>query len=224
MNRQWRMVREFHRRFKHLVNETPTALTPAQRRERFWFMHEELQEFLNAEDVVGQADGLVDLLYFCLGTLVNMGVRPETLFAIVHQANMAKLWPDGEPRWREGDGKVLKPAGWVGPEEALRVEIERQAEGCDDLSDTEKALDYYKTGARQNGPLPWPRPCFVPTRIRLIKEIREGKLMALPGDYDCTCNRLGAVSISVEGKMLGVNQYEFEALAWGENAAARGAN
>ena len=134
MNQQWLMVKEFHQRFDHLVNDAPTLLTDEQRRERYWFMYEELQEFLNSSSVVDQADAMIDLIYFALGTLVNMGVEPDGLFDIVHEANMSKLWPDGKPRWREGDGKVLKPPTWVDPAPLLQAEIERQenaAASCD---------------------------------------------------------------------------------------------
>ena len=55
-----------------------------------------------------------------------MGVRPDKGFEIVNNANMAKLFPDGKPRFREGDGKILKPEGWQAPEPQLRAEIERQ--------------------------------------------------------------------------------------------------
>ena len=55
------------------------------------------------------------------GVLRNSGLEVLPLFTIVHGANMAKLWEDGKPRWREGDGKVLKPEGWRSPEGALAV-------------------------------------------------------------------------------------------------------
>jgi predicted HAD superfamily Cof-like phosphohydrolase len=41
---------------------------------------------------------------------------------------MAKLFPDGKPRYRESDGKIIKPDGWVAPEPKLKSEIERQKE------------------------------------------------------------------------------------------------
>ena len=85
-----------------------------------------MAEFLAARSVPDQADAMIDLIYFAVGTLVEMGVRPETLFDIVHAANMTKLWPDGKPRFRE-DGKTVKPPAWVDPHDALREEIERQA-------------------------------------------------------------------------------------------------
>lgn len=223
MNEQWRMVKEFHQRFGHLVNDAPTPLTDEQRRERYWFMYEELQEFLSSSSVSDQADAMIDLIYFALGTLVNMGVTPEHLFAIVHQANMSKLWPDGKPRWREEDGKVLKPPGWVSPDEAILAEIERQRGGADeDLPNVEKALAYYKAGVRQSPAVVgwrWPRPPYVPTRIRLLENISgELGILAFPGDYDCTCNKFGAVSIDVDGRKLGIAPHEFEVLAWGKNA------
>lgn len=126
MNKQYLMVKEFHQRFGHLVAEHPTALTAEQRRQRYWFMHEENTEFLNAETLVDQADAIIDMIYFGLGTLVNMGVAPERLFEIVHEANMSKLWPDGQPRWHEESGKVLKPPTWTDPYPKLYAEIHQQ--------------------------------------------------------------------------------------------------
>jgi predicted HAD superfamily Cof-like phosphohydrolase len=78
------------------------------------------------EDVlVDQVDALADTNYFTQGTYVIAGVDPQPLFDIVQDANMAKLWPDGKPRYYE-DGKIKKPDDWVGPEPKLKAEIERQ--------------------------------------------------------------------------------------------------
>ncbi len=76
--------------------------------------------------VVAQADALTDINYFTQGSYVEMGVEPQPLFDIVQDANMAKLWEDGKPRYRETDGKIMKPEGWVAPEPLLEKEIERQ--------------------------------------------------------------------------------------------------
>ena len=57
-------------------------------------MLEEINEFLDAvkeQDIVEQADAMIDTIYFALGTLVEMGVQPEQLFDIVQHANMSKL-------------------------------------------------------------------------------------------------------------------------------------
>ena len=128
MEKQWRQVREFHEAFNHPVKDRPTFLDPERAHARAEWMKEEIAEFLQAQDVVGQADAMIDLMYFCLGTMVEMGVNPEPLFEIVQNANMAKLWPDGKPRYRE-DGKILKPEGWEPPEPKLKEEIERQLAG-----------------------------------------------------------------------------------------------
>ena len=122
----FQMVHEFHVRFKHLVRQSPTPLPKPERITRLLFLYEEMMEFAQADDLVGQADALADMLYFIYGTFVNIGVDPERVFTAVHEANMRKLWADGQPRWREGDGKVIKPEGWTGPEQAIAVEIERQ--------------------------------------------------------------------------------------------------
>lgn len=79
------------------------------------------------EDVlVAQADALTDVNYFTQGSFVIMGVDPQPLFDIVQRANMSKLFPDGKPRYREGDGKIIKPDGWEAPEPKLKAEIQRQ--------------------------------------------------------------------------------------------------
>lgn len=89
-------------------------------------MHEEIDEFLDATDVCEQADAMIDLIYFALGSLVEMGVKPDILFAIVHEANMSKLWPDGAPHYGP-DGKTIKPGTWVDPYPRIASEIARQA-------------------------------------------------------------------------------------------------
>lgn len=82
------------------------------------------------EDVlIGQVDALIDANYFNYGSFVLMGVNPQPVFHFVHQANMGKLFPDGKPHYREGDGKVLKPENWeadFAPEGKIKTEIERQ--------------------------------------------------------------------------------------------------
>ncbi|MFK7678630.1 HAD family hydrolase [Bacillus sp. Wb] len=78
--------------------------------------------------VVAQADALVDVEYFNQGSFNILGVEPFELFKIVQEANMGKLH-DGVPKYRESDGKILKPLHWeemYAPEPRLKAEIERQ--------------------------------------------------------------------------------------------------
>ncbi|MER2173916.1 MAG: HAD family hydrolase [Carnobacterium sp.] len=79
--------------------------------------------------LIGQVDALTDANYFNYGSFVLMGINPDPIFSIVHQANMGKLFSDGKPRYRKTDGKVMKPDNWekeFAPEPKIRTEIERQ--------------------------------------------------------------------------------------------------
>ena len=126
LNDAYNKVKQFHEAFNHPVSETPKLLSNERVEARAKWMEEEIQEFRDARTIVDQADALIDNLYFTLGTLVEMGVRPEELFNIVQNANMAKLYHDGKPRFRE-DGKIVKPEGWEAPEPKLDEAIGRQA-------------------------------------------------------------------------------------------------
>lgn len=118
-------VRKFHKAFNHPVGHVPTFMDTERAKARAAWICEEIQEFLDAPTVVDQADAMIDAIYFCIGTLVELGVKPESLFEIVQHANMSKLWEDGKPRYKE-DGKIMKPPGWQAPEDKIAQEIERQ--------------------------------------------------------------------------------------------------
>jgi len=127
MNKQYEMVTEFQTKMEQPVAEKPTDMKFARREQRFNYMAEELDEFIDAKTVVDQADAMIDLIYLALGTMVELGVKPEALFEIVHNANMSKLWPDGKVHTNPETGKVVKPPTFVRPEPLLEAEIERQA-------------------------------------------------------------------------------------------------
>ena len=79
--------------------------------------------------LVGQVDALIDTLYFTYGSFVLMGVDPERIFDIVHQANMGKIFPDGKAHFDPVTHKILKPDDWeekYAPEPAIKRELERQ--------------------------------------------------------------------------------------------------
>lgn len=127
-------VREFHRAFGHPVASEPTVLDRERMENRAKWMLEEIEEFLdpNKHTVVDGADAMIDLIYFAIGTLVEMGVLPQSIMDIVHGANMGKLHKiDGKmvPVYRE-DGKTKKPENWerdFAPEPKLTAEVHRQA-------------------------------------------------------------------------------------------------
>lgn len=120
-----RRVREFHEEGRHPVAEIPTVLSPDRVSRRVAWMREEIDEFEEAGSVVDQADAIVDLMYFALGTLVEMGVEGGPLFEIVHRANMRKV-TNGSVATR-ADGKIQKPADWVTPEAEMAAAIVKAA-------------------------------------------------------------------------------------------------
>jgi predicted HAD superfamily Cof-like phosphohydrolase len=121
-------VETFHKAFGHPVADVPTAMSLERRQFRASLVAEENQEFVEAETLEDQVDACIDGIYFFLGNLVELGIKnPQRIMGIVQQANMAKLGADGNPIYRE-DGKILKPEGWVPPEEDIRAEIAEQIE------------------------------------------------------------------------------------------------
>lgn len=109
-------VKQFHQKFGLLCYDTPGPLSSRKLGERIEFLQEELNEFITAcglQDLAGQADALVDLVYVALGTAVMLGLPWPELWDDVQRANMAK---------ERGIGKrghlvdCIKPAGWVGPQ------------------------------------------------------------------------------------------------------------
>jgi len=123
MDNEFYMVYDFHKKFSHPVSDEPKMLSKDRAFVRGKWMQEELLEFYFAEDIVAQSDGLIDLIYFALGTLVEMGVPPQKIFEIVHNANMSKLWEDGKPRYNK-DGKTMKPPTWQDPTQELAKAIQ----------------------------------------------------------------------------------------------------
>lgn len=127
LNKNYADVADFQRKMEQPVADKPTVMDAGRRSERTGYLEEEVAEFFTAETVVDQADAMIDLIYLALGTLVELGVKPEPLWNIVHSANMSKLWPDGKPRLNPETGKIIKPPTFVRPEPLLAEEIERQS-------------------------------------------------------------------------------------------------
>lgn len=126
LNKAYEQVRAFHIAFGHPVAKAPAPMEQRRRKERAGWIEEEMVEFIKADTLVDQCDAITDLMYFAIGTMVELGVSPDKLFDIVQNANMGKLFPDGKPRYRPADGKILKPVGWIAPEPLLEEEINRQ--------------------------------------------------------------------------------------------------
>lgn len=81
----------------------------------------ELTEAMKAGDMLEIADGMADLIYVTVGAALEFGIPLDRVWAVVQQANMAKVDPTtGKVRKRD-DGKVLKPEGWQPPDIAAAI-------------------------------------------------------------------------------------------------------
>jgi hypothetical protein len=102
-------------RFGMPLADVPRQLDPAAAAGRIGMMQEELSEYACAVgrgDLAAQADALVDLVVFALGTAAMQGLPFASLFDDVMRANMAK---ERGVTKRGLSIDLVKPAGWVGP-------------------------------------------------------------------------------------------------------------
>ena len=96
MAKEIEQVLEFHKVFEHPIGDIAKALSIKRGLQRHSYMKEELQEFhdaVEAEDLVEQADACIDIIYFALGTLVELGLadKYEDLFDNIQASNMSKV-------------------------------------------------------------------------------------------------------------------------------------
>lgn len=124
-------VRDFHLCFGHPAPDRPVLLSWEDKHKRARWIESEVAELCNGLNMVEQADAFLDIIYFALGGLVEMGINPAKLFSIVQDANMAKRFPDGSIQRRPHDGKIIKPPGWIDPTPAMQEEILRQMDALD---------------------------------------------------------------------------------------------
>lgn len=98
------------------IPNEPRRLSSKRKNFAISAMEEELVEFIESRTIEDEADALVDMAYFALGRLVEMGLSPTALFDEVHHANMSKK--RGELSKRPGSlgYDAIKPEGWMPPD------------------------------------------------------------------------------------------------------------
>jgi len=114
------------KKFDALIFELVQAIYRAAKKQK---EEGEYTDKSEQEILTRQYDAAIDMLYFVMGTFVEIGLIPEPGFNIVQEANMGKLDENGEPIIRESDNKIMKPKGWeekYAPEPKLRAEVARQ--------------------------------------------------------------------------------------------------
>lgn len=137
------MVKDFQIKFDNPTSENPTTLSSERRRVCCEYMMEEIQELLEAEAIEDQPDALTDLIYFVLSGMVEIGVTPQPIFEIVHNANMGKLHKDGKPHHDPINGKVVKPETWKDPKyDILDVINNQRRMGRLDSSNSKSSTDF----------------------------------------------------------------------------------
>lgn len=106
-------VKAFHKKFGFPVREYPTVPEDGEQLLRMGLIVEEYEELLSAmgkKDLVGIADGAIDLIYVILGMLHTYGIDPAPVWEEVQKTNMRKEGGSKNP-----SGKLLKPPGWRPP-------------------------------------------------------------------------------------------------------------
>ncbi len=88
-------VADFHRTFKHPILDSPTIPSPERCQLRVSLIAEELkelQEAIEANDLVEVADALCDIQYVLSGAVLEFGLGQKfrTLFDEVQRSNMSK--------------------------------------------------------------------------------------------------------------------------------------
>lgn len=130
------MVGEFRRAMQLPIGTRPGFLTPAETSYFARFILEELSEYLRATEegqLIDAADALVDLVYVAMGCAHAMGLPFDRLFEVVHQANMRKEPANDYIRSVRGNQyDVIKPFGWTGPEDEMRLLILEAERGGND--------------------------------------------------------------------------------------------
>lgn len=112
-------IQAFHEKFQIGYNGSPRVLDESTAAFRAKFMQEELDEYKKAyleNDLEGQFDALIDLVYVALGTAYLQGLPFQDGWRRVQVANMAKIRAKSEADSKRGfKFDIVKPPGWTAP-------------------------------------------------------------------------------------------------------------
>lgn len=114
----------FHTHYGLPLPKGPTQLSQELFNFRVKFLQEELCEFIEAweqGDLTKQVDGLLDLVYVALGSLVLMGVDGRPCWDAIQKANMTgKRRATKEESPRGGKYDVIKTHEFVSPDATIK--------------------------------------------------------------------------------------------------------
>lgn len=110
-------IEEFHERFKHTYQDYPRPLERDEKAFRITCLREEIEEYASANSLEEEFDGLIDLVYFALGTAYRHGFDFERGWQRVHAANMLKVNATKATDSKRGSTlDIVKPKGWIAPD------------------------------------------------------------------------------------------------------------
>lgn len=125
LNEAVNLIREFQKKADQPIANQPCKMSEEQVIKRIKWIKKELEELKNAQNEYEQADALIDALYYLLGGFVDMGINPDELFKIVHRSNMKKVANPTRIK-KDSDNRILKPHGFLHPDEKIQQEINKQ--------------------------------------------------------------------------------------------------
>ena len=113
-----------HRKFNLGIGFHPQLLEGPTMHARYDFLDEEMSELMlaiDAKDMPGIVDALVDIVVVAKGTAVMMGVQWGAHWGEVHRANMAKK-RGAQPKRPHMPAALITPEGWVPPNHQLIID------------------------------------------------------------------------------------------------------
>jgi len=123
----WADVCHFHEKFDIPQTEMSSFLPKDMMQFRVEFLKEEVEEFVDAymtDNVYKAFDALIDLVYVALGTAYMMNLPWNVGWQHVQDANMRKERAKTVAESKRGTTiDVVKPEGWVAPDDLLVIEI-----------------------------------------------------------------------------------------------------
>lgn len=125
MKDQWDSVAAFMEAGGQIVGRKNAKRTGRDHWQYFIRVDDELTETYHAilgDDDVETADGYADIIYAAMTGLLNLAGREkaERIFQAVVDANTTKIDGSLGPVRRDENGKILKPAGFVPPNQEIK--------------------------------------------------------------------------------------------------------
>lgn len=151
----------FHEHLGLPVGSVPQRLSDERKDFGVTCLKEELEEFQTATTIEDEADALLDLAYFAVGRLVEMGIPLSPAWEEVQRANLDKKRGEGK---RGTKVDATKPPGWKPPDhswmsamptafvEASRILARKQK---DYRGDGSKLSEYFPFGLKSHVQMIW---------------------------------------------------------------------